>query len=602
MTKRAFIGKYMKGNWFKLLCILCTAILAVLLNLLHPLVFSFFIDNIIDQQPITSPIMQQIVAHLGGVSYLRSHIWIGGIVIIAIYFFLGIALFIRGYLSGRMSEDMCYHIRNDLYTHLQKLPFHYHVSANTGDLVQRCTSDVDQIRRLTGNQLQQAMRSIFMVVLACVILFRIHVKMAIRAVILMPFLFLYAYYFYLRNQKAFKASDESEARMTTVIQENLNGIRVVKAFGREQYEAKQFDRVNGEHRDITFRMIALLGAYWSSTDVICMIQIMIVLFSGIFAARSGELSIGNFMVFVSYESMILWPIRQLGRILADFGKCSVSIGRLLEILNEKEEDLVSGITPEMKGEIVFDHVSYQYEDGTSDVLEDISMHIGAGQTVAIIGPTGSGKSTLVHLLTGLYDYTGGSIRIDGNELRNIQKQYLRQKVGIVLQEPFLFSKSIYENIHLNHNWATREDVERAARIANVDEVIREFDEGYETMVGEKGVTLSGGQKQRVAIARTILNDNKVLIFDDSLSVVDTETDKEIRARLKELQKQVTTIIITHRINSAKDADCIFVIEKGKITSSGTHEELIHQEGLYRRIYEIQSNYIERGEEDDRDTI
>ncbi len=596
MTKISFIQKYLKGNRINLILMILLGVISVFFSLLHPLVFSFFIDNVINKQPIENELVHSFVLSIGGIDVIQKHLWIGSLVIILVYVISSLALYFRGYLSGIISENMVYHIRNDLYDHLQKLPYSYHVKVKTGELVQKCTSDVEQIRKVMGSQLQQIVRSISIIIIASILLWKIHPSLTIKSVCLMPILLVYAYYFYDRNQKAFMESDDSEARLTTMIQENLSGIRVVKAFGKEKYEADKFDEDNKEYRDLTFHMMHLLGRYWSSSDILCMLQIVIVLYFGIKEAQNGSLSVGNFFVFISYISMILWPARQLGRILSDIGKSSVAINRLVEIFNEKEEDTKSGIKPELTGEITLKHVSFQYDDANTPILQDINMHIEKGSTIAIIGPTGSGKSSLVHLLTGLYDYTSGSILLDTYELRDIQKDYLRKQVGIVLQEPFLFSKSIYENIHLSSANHTTNDVEQAAKIAHIHDVIHSFKDGYETLVGEKGVTLSGGQKQRIAIARTIMNDNKILIFDDSLSAVDTETDASIRASLNELQEDVTKIIITQRINSAKDADYIYVIEDGKISASGKHEELIEQDGLYKRIYEIQSSYVKEEKE------
>ncbi len=595
MTKFSFILKYLKGNRIYLVLMILLGVISVFFSLLHPLVFSFFIDNVINKQPIENEFVNHLVISIGGIETIQNHLWIAGAVIIFVYVMSSLALYFRGYLSGLISENMVYHIRNDLYNHLQKLPYSYHVKVKTGELVQKCTSDVEQIRKVMGNQLQQIIRSISIIIIASVLLWRIHPSLTIKSICLMPIVLVYSLYFYDRSQKAFMDSDDAEARLTTMIQENLSGIRVVKAFGKEKYESDRFDEDNQNYRDLTFHMEHLLGKYWSSSDILCMLQIVIVLYFGIIEAQNGNLSIGNFFVFISYISMILWPVRQLGRILADIGKSSVAINRLVEIFNEKEEDTESGITPNLKGEITLTNVSFQYDDASTPTLKDINMHIQSGSTVAIIGPTGSGKSSLVHLLTGLYDYSSGSILLDTYELRDIQKEYLRSKVGIVLQEPFLFSKSIYENIHLSSDGYSTKDVERAAKIAHIHDVIYSFKDGYETLVGEKGVTLSGGQKQRIAIARTIMKDNKILIFDDSLSAVDTETDASIRSSLNKLQEDVTKIIITQRINSAKDADYIYVIENGTITASGTHDELIHQDGLYKRIYEIQSSYVEEVE-------
>lgn len=588
MTKRYFIHKYLSGNRWRLFGVIVFAVFAVFMSLLSPLVLSFFIDQVIDEKPITNAIIQLLVDKIGGISYLQTHLYIGGVVILLIYLISGICFFLRGYLSGKMSEDMSYRIRNDLFEHIQKLPYDYHIQTKTGDLVQRCTSDVEVIRRVFGQQIQQMVRAIMIVGLAITILFQINARLSLRAIILMPFLFLYAYYFFQKSQKVFLASDESEGEMTSVIQENISGIRVIKAFGKEKYEVDRFADYNKDFKDKTFLMIQLLGRYWSSSDLICTLQILIVLFSGIQAVQNGMITIGNFTVFLTYEGMILWPIRMLGRILSDFGKSSVSIGRLIEILDVPQEELNEGITPEIKGEIEFRHLTFTYQKDVEPVLKDISLKVEPGQTIAILGPTGSGKSSLVHLLTGLYPYQEGSILLDGHALKDIQKKYLRSQVGIVFQEPFLYSKTIYENIQLGHSDARKEDIEQAAEIASVHGVIEEFDQGYDTLVGEKGVTLSGGQKQRIAIARTLMNQSKILIFDDSLSAVDTETDQQIRKALQQRKQGITTIIITQRINSAKDADAIFVMEDGRITQSGTHEQLVQEEGLYKRIYEIQS--------------
>jgi ATP-binding cassette subfamily B protein len=596
MDRRKFLQKYLHGRAGAMAGMILATIFAAFLNLVSPLIFSFFIDNVIDGQPVSGRMMQSLVKLAGGTDYLRRNLWIGGILIVLVYFLFAWMLYLRGKLSGDISEGMSYDLRNDLYTHLQKLPYSYHVKAKTGDLVQRCTSDVDQIRRVFANQIYSIVNAVMTVVVACIVLFSINWKLAWLAVACMPALFFYALIYFRKMQKVFLESDESEGRLTAAVQESLSGIRVIKAFGRERYETDRFDGKSREYRDITFGLIRRMGAYWATSDFICMLQTLMVVIAGIFAARAGTLSIGSFVVFISYESMILWPVRQLGRTLSDIGKAGISIDRLNEIFNEPVEDLVSGDRPEITGDIQFSHVYFRYDDGNEDVLKDVSMHIPAGRTIAVIGPTGSGKSSLVHLLSRLYDYTGGSVKIDGHELRDINREYLRSKVGIVLQEPFLFSKTIYENISLANRNADRKAVERAAQIADVHNVIEEFEQGYDTLVGEKGVTLSGGQKQRIAIARTILNDNRILVFDDSLSAVDTETDAAIRRSLQGLRKGVTTIIITQRISSAQDADEIFVLEQGRITQHGTHAQLIREEGLYQRVYKIQESYVKGGAE------
>lgn len=599
MNSKDFILKYISGNRGKLTVMFVASISFAFLNLVSPLIFSFFIDYVINVQPMDNNSWQSVVlALLGGREFVRGNLWIGALVIISVSLVLCISVFIRGRMNALISENISYSLRNDLYQHLQILPYKYHVMAKTGDLVQRCTSDVEQIRKVFAGQLSEMVYSIATAIIAIFVLFSIYPPMAWVAVISMPLLAWYGYFFFKRTQRAFLASDESEGTMTTTIQESLSGIRVIKAFNRERYEIDRFEKKNKEFKDLTFDLLRLLGLYWSTSDLICLTQILLVLVAGIFATIEGNMTVGNFFVFISYESMILWPIRNLGRILADMGKATVSVDRLNEIFNEKTEDLVTGETPKIEGDIEFKDVSFRYDDATKDVLSNLSFHVKKGETLAIIGPTGSGKSSLVHLLSRLYDYTGGQILLDGVELKNIQKEYIRKNIGIVLQEPFLFSKSIHDNIQLSNREVDEILIERAARIASVHEVIRDFDQGYNTLVGEKGVTLSGGQKQRIAIARTIVNNNPILIFDDSLSAVDTETDASIRNALNENNKGVTTIIITQRVSSAQDADKILVLEEGKITQMGTHNELIHQEGLYKRINEIQSSFIEGGDFND----
>lgn len=593
-----FIKKYSKHNRIKLLIMVIATLVFASFVLVTPLIFSFFIDSVIGDAPVSNQFLATFLELCGGRNFVRNNLWIGAGVILVVNLFVSISVFIRGYLNAVISENMSYQIRNDLYNHLQHLPYAYHVSAKTGDLVQRCTSDVDQVRKVFAGQLSEMIYSIATAAIAIVVLFSIYPPMAMLAILSMPILIIFAFVFFQRTQKSFLASDEAEGEMTTAIQENLSGIRVVKAFNRERYEIDRFEKKNLIFKDLTFDLIRLLGVYWSLSDLICLGQILLILIVGIFTAIDGNITIGNFFVFISYETMILWPIRNLGRILADLGKSTVSIGRLNEIFDEPLEDSTSGLTPEIEGCIRFDHCDFQYHDATEPVLKDITFEVKQGETVAIVGPTGAGKSTLVHLLSRLYDYTSGSITIDGVELHDIQRKHIRKQIGIVLQEPFLFSKTIRDNIQLANHFSDDATVERAARIASVHDVIHEFEHGYQTLVGEKGVTLSGGQKQRIAIARTIMNETPILVFDDSLSAVDTETDANIRRQLNELNNKTTKIIITQRVSSAQDADQIIVIEEGRITQKGNHDTLINQDGLYKRIYEIQSSFIQGGDDNE----
>lgn len=586
MKKIKILFNLMSPSKKYLLLMLMMTTVVVFTSLVNPIILGFVLDNVVADQPITNPIISVIVSIFGGIENFKQNIWLAGVVVLLFASFDAVAQFLRGKSNGITSETVSRNIRNKLFDHIQYLPYSYHQQSQTGDLIQRVTSDVDTIRRFLANQISEFTFGVLTIIIAGFILFSIHTQLALLSLISIPVLILYAYFFFKSMQVAFKASDESEAYLTTVLQENVDGTRVVKAFNRESYELEKFTKANYDHHDKTVHMIKLLGQYWGISDLIVLVQSLITMLFGLYFAHQKLITVGEFIIFVSYISFILYPIRQLGRILSDFGKVSVSMDRLLEILNTEIENVEIGLTPEIKGNIVFDEVSFHYDDGDNDVLMDLSFDIKQGQTIAIMGPTGSGKSSLVHLLTKLYDYKG-HIYLDGVELRDIQARYLRQHVGLVLQEPFLFSKSIYENIRLANPSADMSKVSWAARIASVDQVITEFDQGYDTMVGEKGVTLSGGQKQRIAIARVIINECPILIFDDSLSAVDAQTDANIRKELSDLPHEATTIIITHRVNSAMNADKIIVLDQGRIIQEGSHDELINQSGLYHEIYKIQ---------------
>ena len=550
--------------------------------------FSFIIDNLIEGKQITSPIFLFLTNNLGGVEYLRNNLWLAAIVLVLVNVVVGLCIFFRGKLNSEISQQMSQDIRNDLYNNIQLWPYSTLSRSKAGDLIQRCTSDVEVVRQFFSGQLAEVVYAVSITVFANVVLFSINGSLAIYSLVTLPVLFIVSLLFFKSIQKFFTRFDETEAELTTVMQENLSNLRVVRAFNREKYEMDKFSIKNKELSKIDFELINHLGFQWGVGGSLSMAQVLLTTLIGIFFVINNQITIGQFSVFISYQSMIVYPVRSLARLLSNMGKMKVSIERLLEILNEKTEDIESGKVLDIKGDIKFSHVGFQYDDGTFPVLKDISFSVKPNETLAILGPTGSGKSTLVHLLTGLLDYTEGSITIDSVELKEIQKKCLRKNVGIVLQEPFLFSKTIYDNIKISRKDADKSKVYAAAKIASVHDVISEFSGGYDTLVGEKGVTLSGGQKQRIAIARTIINDCPILIFDDSLSAVDTQTDNEIRKAIKSLRKKCTTIIIAHRISSAQDADHIIVLENGRITQNGNHQQLVNQPGLYKRIYEIQT--------------
>lgn len=577
-------------NWTHFLWALIATIMMVIIGFLTPLLLSEIVDSILGSEPFTMPdfLMNPINA-LGGRDFLRQNLWIPALALILMNIVNGVFTFIKGRSSAIASENIARKLRNDLYRHLQHLPFAYHVKAQAGELIQRCTSDVDTIRRFLAVQVMEVVNTVLMVVIAMSILLPRSVPITLYSLILVPPLFCFATWFFKMVHKSFEVADEADGVLNAVLQENLSGVRVVRAFGQQEREVEKFDRVNNDLRKKNLRLNELLAIYWGGGDAISMTQTLLTLVVCIIYACNGWITVGTLIVFTSTLGMLLFPIRQLGRTLSDAGKAMVSMKRVQAILHEEAEpDEPNALKPDLHGDIVFDHVSFAYPDDNVPVLRDVSFTIPAGKTAAVLGGTGSGKSTMMYLLQRLYTPTSGKITIGGVDIQQIDRKYLRAHVGLILQEPFLYSKSIRENVGITAPEQEAERIEHAADIASASGFIAKADKGWETVVGERGVTLSGGQKQRIAIARTLLKDNNILIFDDSLSAVDTETDAQIRAALRHEQKDVTTLIISHRVTTLSQADLILVLENGQITQQGTHAELCSQPGLYQRINSIQN--------------
>lgn len=577
-------------NWTHFLWALIATIMMVIIGFLTPLLLSEIVDSILGSEPFTMPdFLMNPINDLGGRDFLRQNLWIPALALILMNVVNGVFTFIKGRSSAIASENIARKLRNDLYRHLQHLPFAYHVKAQAGELIQRCTSDVDTIRRFLAVQVMEVVNTVLMVVIAMSILLPRSVPITLYSLILVPPLFCFATWFFKMVHKSFEVADEADGVLNAVLQENLSGVRVVRAFGQQEREVEKFDRVNNDLRKKNLRLNELLAIYWGGGDAISMTQTLLTLVVCIIYACNGWITVGTLIVFTSTLGMLLFPIRQLGRTLSDAGKAMVSMKRVQAILHEEAEpDEPNALKPDLHGDIVFDHVSFAYPDDNVPVLRDVSFTIPAGKTAAVLGGTGSGKSTMMYLLQRLYTPMSGKITIGGVDIQQIDRKYLRAHVGLILQEPFLYSKSIRENVGITAPEQEAERIEHAADIASASGFIAKADKGWETVVGERGVTLSGGQKQRIAIARTLLKDNNILIFDDSLSAVDTETDAQIRAALRHEQKDVTTLIISHRVTTLSQADLILVLENGQITQQGTHAELCSQPGLYQRINSIQN--------------
>ena len=591
MKKRnhRLMASLLKDNARYFLGAAALTILSVYLGFMTPAVLAEVLDNYLQGLPSRLPdFLQGWVNALGGREFMRANLWIPGLALVLISVVSGSFNFLKGRWTTIGAERSARRLRNDLYAHLQELPFSYHSSTPTGDLVQRCTSDVDTVRRFFAMQLLSIVDAVMMVGIALALLIPISLKITMVSLVMMPALFIFAWQFFKLIIKAFRTADESEGHQTTVLQENLTGVRVVRAFGQAQREIEKYSAAAADTRDKYLKLSWLDAIYWSTGDLMGMAQSLLTLLFCLAEARAGNITIGDVVVFTSYIGMLIWPVRNMGRILSQGGRTMVSLERIDEILRQKmEQDPEGAEEPELKGDIAFEHVSFRY-DGGEKVLDDLNLTIRAGQTVAFLGATGSGKSSIALLLQRLYAPQEGRITISGKDIARIRRKHLRSRVGLVLQEPFLYSKTIYDNLRMASPRAGREDVEAAARDAQALEFIEQAEKGWQTMVGERGVTLSGGQKQRAAIARTLLKDNDILIFDDSLSAVDTTTDARIREALRRRSRGVTTIIISHRILTLSQADLIFVLEDGRIADQGSHEELIARPGLYQRIHFIQS--------------
>jgi ATP-binding cassette subfamily B protein len=500
----------------------------------------------------------------------------------------GLFTFLQGYLAERASQGVAYDLRNDLFAKIERLGFGYYDRVETGQLVTRLTSDVEQIRSFAGSGVVQLAAAVVMLLGTTTLLVIIDWRLALVALAIVPVIFVLLLRFVRRIGPLFRAVQQTLGRLNSVLQEDLAGIRVIRTFAREDYESERYRSVNEELLEKNLETVRTFSNNFPFVFFLAnMGTLLIVLFGGL-QVMGGRLSIGELVAFNTYLGFLLFPIFTIGFLAAGISRAGASSLRVFEVLDaplEVQDAPDATPLPPIRCRVEFDDVRFRYPGDEREILRGISFAAEPGQTVAILGTTGSGKSTLVNLIPRFYDVSGGRVRLDGHDVRDVTLASLRGQIGIVLQSALLFSGPVRENIAYGKPGATHEEIEAAARAAQADEFIRALPEGYDTVVGERGVGLSGGQRQRIAIARALLIDPRLLILDDSTSAVDAETEAAIQEALDRLMRDArrTVFVIAQRISTVRDADLILVLDGGEVAAMGTHEELLRDSGLYNEI-------------------
>ena len=586
------IWRFLKGSrGFFVLCMLCAAFSA-LSDMITPQIIRVAIDQVIGGAGTEnlSPRIARALEAAGGTAYLKDNLWILALAVMGVAAVKAASQYGFRVFNARGSETLVKTMRDTLYNHIERLPFQWHMTHHTGDIIQRCTSDIDTTRNFVSEQLTGLIRIAILLAMSIGFMLGMNAPLTLVAMLPVPVIIAYSVRFHHQVWEGFQKCDENEGKLSAMVQENLTGVRVVRAFGRERYERDRFDVQNEHYTGLWVDMGKHLSRFWSVSDVLSGVQVLLVVVFGVLFCLRDQMTSGEYVAFLSYNGMLVWPIRQLGRMISEMSKAGVSLHRIAEIMEaEEERDEPDAGEPPLDGDIRFEHVSFAYE-GAPEMLHDVTLTIPAGSTLGILGGTGSGKSTMMYLLDRLYPLPpeNGRITIGGHDIRRMKLSHLRQGIGIVLQEPFLFSRTLRENLTITSASLSETDLEEASRTACLEETVQGFSKGYETFVGERGVTLSGGQKQRAAIARMLTQKTPIMIFDDSLSAVDTETDAKIRRALEKQFGRATIILISHRMTTLSKADQVLVLDHGRVAQLGTPGELRQQPGLYQEIDRIQS--------------
>jgi ATP-binding cassette subfamily B protein len=562
---------YLRPYWGKVAIAYASVLVATILNLLVPQIIKQAIDEGLAQ------------------GAAQALFWAGGL-ILGIAVLRGAAGFGQRYYGEWITHRVAYDLRNNFYQSVQRLPFAFHDKSQIGDMMSRATSDISESERFVGIGLSDLFATVILLVGVMVAMFLENSTLALYTLGPLIVLVLATVRFGGVVRPRFKAIQEQMGLLSSVMQESMTGIRLVKAFAREPHELEKFDVQNEEWFHRRYGVIKIWANNWPTFTLILSVAILLVLWFGGPQAVTGEITVGSIFALISYVLMLNGPVQRLGFLVNMAATAGASAGRVFEIIdtpNEVAEAENATVLEAVNGQVIFEGVDFRYSPRGSKILEGIDFTAQPGQVIALIGPTGSGKSTVTNLIPRFYDPTAGRILLDGHDIRQLSLDSLRSHIGIVLQDPFLFGLTIGENIAYGRPDATPAEIVAAAQAARAHDFIMEFPQGYETRVGERGVTLSGGQKQRVAIARALLYDPRILILDDSTSSVDTETEHLIQEALKVLMLGRTTFVIAQRLLTLKSADQILVLENGSIVERGTHNQLLTQDGLYKQIYDLQ---------------